>query len=751
MTDTATTIKKVQDMSPRQRWQTEIEAACKALKKFYDRGDAATKRYLDERELQDAELKKFNIFYANTAILESSLYSQTPKPVVGRKYADYQDQIGRVGGMILERCLSQDFNDPRDQFDSVMMQAVQDRLLPGLGTAWLRLETDTDDIPESEGGSITNETISTSPGPAGDDNGFPVPAAEAAPSVTDPDPVGEDVPLKKVRDQRVMVDYVYWRDFLWSPCRVWSERRWVARRVPMSYDQLKDRFGKEKADLTSLDYSVTTISDSQTNTSTPKQEVFQKAWVWEIWDREARKVHWYAEGYGKDLLDSTDDFLQLTDFDPCPRPMLANITTSNTVPRPDYYMIQDQYNELDTINARISLLVSAVKVVGVYDKRNATELSNILGGAENRMYPVDNWAQFAEKGGVKGVIDWVPLDQIVLALEKLQQAREAIKGQIYELTGIADIVRGASKASETLGAQQIKAQFASVRIKKLQKEVERFASDILRLKAEIMVKHFTPEVLINKSGITVTDNDEYIPAAIAMIKSEQGFQWRIVVQPDSMAQADYSSDKADRIEFASAITGYLSQALPMTEQIPDAKPIVLGTLRWLVSAFKGADDIQGMVDKQLALMEGKPPAPKPPDPKIQALQMKGQQDAEKAQRDAAKDQAEMEMDQQRFQMEQQTKQMELSFAQQMQQMEMAMARFELMMKQAELRFKQQEHTQDLEFRQVEGQQDLQMQEREHVMNLETQEVQNAQSIAHDEQSHELAMKQAKAKPQGDNK
>lgn len=739
MTDLSIQIKDTKEMTPRQRWQVEIDAASKALDKFYQRGDASNKRYIDEREVSDAELRKFNIFYANTSILESSLYSQVPKPVVGRKYTDYLDQNGRVGAMVLERCLQQDFNDPRDQFNAVMIQAVQDRLIPGLAQAWIRLETDTEDIPESEGGTITSDSISNIPGPAGENDGFETQGANAEPSNVEPNPVGQDIPLMRIADQRVMVDYVHWKDFLWSPCRVWSERRWVARRVPMTFEQLKRRFGEDKAKLVSMDYSVHTPDRNIDKSDIPKEEVFQRAWVWEIWDREARKVHWYAPGYARDLLDTKDDFLHLADFDPCPQPMLANVTTTSTVPRPDFYMIQDQYNELDTVNARISLLVSAVKVVGVYNKASVG-LDNLLSGAENKMYPVDNWAMFAEKGGVKGQIDWLPLEQIVVALERLMNARESIKGQIYELTGIADIVRGASKASETLGAQQIKAQFASVRIKKLQKEVERFAGDILRLKAEVMVKHFTPEVLIRKSGITVTDNDEFIPSAIAMIKSEQGFQWRIVVQPDSMAQADYASDKSDRIEFASAITGYLSQALPMTEQIPDAKPIVLGTLRWLVAAFKGADDIQGMIDKQLAMMEGKPPAPKPPDPKIQALQMKGQQDAQKAQLDAAAKQQDMANDQKRLEMEERRNQQEMMFAQQMQRMEMQMKQFDLMMQRAEFMFKQKERAQDVQFR-----------EREAEVDLQTQEAKSAQDLAHSEQSHELAMQQAAEKPKGEDK
>ena len=118
------------------------------------------------------------------------------------------------------------------------------------------------------------------------------------------------------------------------------------------------------------------------------------------------------------------------------------------------------------MRASASSLKACCKVVGVYDQA-AKGVGAILTGNENTMVPVADWGQFSEKGGMKGAVDWIPLEMIVLALDKLNVARDTIKGQIYELTGIADIVRGDSKASETLGAQKIKAQFASIRIKKL--------------------------------------------------------------------------------------------------------------------------------------------------------------------------------------------------------------------------------------------------------------------------------------------
>jgi hypothetical protein len=327
--------------------------------------------------------------------------------------------------------------------------------------------------------------------------------------------------------------------------------------------------------------------------------------------------------------------------------MLANVSTSNTAPRPDYFMIQDQYSELDQVNQRISLLIQACKVVGVYDK-SAVGVSRMLTeGFDNQLIPVDNWAMFAEKGGLKGQIDWLPLETVVQALNQLGIAREAIKGQIYELTGIADIVRGASKASETLGAQQIKAQFASVRIKKLQDEVARFASDIMRIKAEIMVKHFDSEILIKKSNIMATGEQELIGPAMQLLKSDTGFEWRVEVNADTLAQADYAAEKTDRTEFMTMMSKFMAQYPQMVAAAPASIPMMLTMLKWAVAGFRNARDIEGILDRELdrLIKEASMPKPEKPDPEMLKMQAEQKMAQEEHQMDMQAKQMEAQLDQ----------------------------------------------------------------------------------------------------------
>ena len=665
------------------RWNQEIVFANKQTEKFYKRADSVVKKFLDERDTLVTDSRWFNLFYANTQILESSLYAQLPKPDVSRKYIDYNDDVGRVAALIVERCITQDLDDPRDNFDTMMRQVVQDRLVPGLAQAWLRLVTETE----------------------------PIPLIELTPTAGGTE-LEHNTPLERIVSQNVVVDYVFWKDFVWSPCRVWAERRWVGRAVYMSRPELVKRFGAEHGNAIPLVAKNT----ANTNDSTPKELMLSCAKIYEIWDRVSRKVLWLCLDYAH-ILDSKDDPLKLQGFEPCPAPMLANTSTSNTTPRPDYFMLQDQYMELDQVNNRISRLVQACKVVGVYDQTQKGVSGMLQEAVDNQLVPVENWAQFSEKGGLKGTVDWLPLEQIVAALRELNAAREVIKGQIYELTGIADIVRGASKASETLGAQKIKAQFASIRIKKLQDEVARFASEVMRIKAEIMVKHFEPDLLVQLSGVLQTDNHELVAPAIKLLKSDTGFEWRIQVSADTLAQADYAMEKADRMAFLQSLSAYLQQAGEMVIAVPDAAPVLIGILKWAIAGFRNARDIEGMLDKALDAIGKAPPKQEGPSP--EEIKMKGEMEKMQAELQVFQQKAALEM--QKLSSEAQAKERESQLEMELKMMELKMEEQRMQMEQTRLQMEQAAEERKLETERMRQQMELQFQQLMNALKLRTAE------------------------------
>lgn len=669
MDDTIAPIQDVtnkDEMSPFKRWQTELDYSHKELKKFHNRGRRVVRRYLDDRDAVNANDKWFNLFHANTKILRAALYAQLPQPTVKRKYLDYTDQVARVAANILQRVITPDADDPRDLFDATMRGVVFDRLVAGLGTAWLRIETETEERELSLESTVdTGETAGEVFPNMGFETG-PAPDQQAGQQAQQQPQPGQPTVLKytAITAQHVVIDYVYWEDLAWSPCRTWEERRWVARRVYMQRDELVKRFGEKIGKAIPLNSRPKMLRSEMGPQITPEHQVVAMAEVWEIWDRTTRKIIWFCRDYPQ-LLDEKEDFLQLIGFEPCPKPLLANVSTSNTVPRPDYYMTQDQYMELDTVNDRISRLIQACKVAGVYDS-SASGIQRLLQeGTDNILIPVDNWALFAEKGGVKGQIDWLPLDQVLVALKGLYDSRESIKQQVYELTGISDIVRGATKASETLGAQQLKAQFASVRIKDLQDEVAQFAASILRIKAELMVKHFDPDILMRMSNAEHFDqvDQQLVPAAISLLKSEEGFEWRIEVTSDQLAQADYAAQKQDRVELLTSVGQYMSQIQGAVQAAPQLVPLFVQMLKWAVAGFKGAREIEGFIDQQLDSMlkmmqeaQNQPPQPPKPSP----AEMQAQADAELKQKEfqlnAAARQQEMQFKQQEHAFDMQSKQ-----------------------------------------------------------------------------------------------
>ena len=632
------------------RWHDEITKAEKELRDFHDSGQKVVKRFLDERDGTDHSTRKFNIFTANVGILQSSLYANIPKVSITRRFDQFMDEPARVAAMLLQNAVMQDMEDNDCNFDQVMRDAVEDRLVPGLGQAWVRLDTETEEKTLEEiVDPVTGEMIQ------------------------------EKATYEQITEQEVELDHVHWADFLYSPCRTWAERRWVGRRVYMDYDSLVERFGKEKADKTPLDYKPDNTPDATGNQ--PTNEALQRAVIYEIWDRVEKRVIWLSKGY-PELLDEKDDPLQLEDFDPCPRPLFALTSTSNCVARADFVMMQDQYDEMDDVNNRISLLVAACKVVGVYDSGSDGLKKLLQEGVENTLVPADNWAMFAEKGGIKGQVDWLPLDMVIAALERLRQAREDIKAQIYELTGISDIVRGNTKASETLGAQKLKANFASVRIQKLQDEVARFAQDILRLKAQIICKHFDPSIILKMSNAKYTPDAAIPPLiqeAIALLKDEEGFNWRVKVQADSLGQQDYQLQKQEKVEFTNAMATFLQSAATTIKAMPPSAPMIFETLKFAISGFKGGQELESVIDNG-----------------IQAIMADMEQ-----QKKAAQNQPNPE--QQKAQMEMQIKQGEMQIEQQKMQMEMQKMR-------EEMRMKQEEKAQDMQFKAAEHQQDMQQSE-----------------------------------------
>jgi hypothetical protein len=102
----------------------------------------------------------------------------------------------------------------------------------------------------------------------------------------------------------------------------------------------------------------------------------------------------------------------------------------------------------------------------------------------------------------------VPIDVWVAALQQLYIAQDEIKNSIYEIMGISDIMRGATKATETT-AQRIKGSMGVSRLS-MKGVASNFVRDMLRLKAEIICKNFDTATLAKMTGEQITEVEAII-------------------------------------------------------------------------------------------------------------------------------------------------------------------------------------------------------------------------------------------------
>ncbi len=615
-------MKKMNPIAEAKRWKNELKQAKREDEAWCKRGKKIVKRYRDDRT-QSFTSKRYNVLWSNIQTMLPALYGRTPRAQVERRWKD-KDPVARTASTILERALQYEIDNNSD-FDHSIKLAVMDRLLPGRGVAWVRFESKSVDI------------IQSSP--------MESPEGEYSDEAQQPS-YGEQTPEMNV--ETTPVDYVYWEDFRCTPARTWEEVTWCARRVYMSKEEVVKRFGEEFKDI-NLTHVPQGLDDMlKSGFSKSDAEAMKKAEIWEIWDKTSECVYWVAEGEDK-LLDHKNDPYGLDNFWPLPRPLFATQTTETLVPVPDYVLYQDQADEIDKLTNRISLLIEAVKVVGVYDASQAGIQRMLNEGFDNQLIPVDSWAAFSEKGGVKGTIDFLPLDQTIQALNQCYQAREQAKQVVYDVTGLSDIIRGSSVASETATAQQIKGQYASMRLKRMQMDVAVFASELLRIKAQLMCDLYSPENLIQMSGIMGTDDAPYAEQAIQLMKSEPARSFRIEVASDSLVEMDEQAEKASRTEFMQAFGTTMRDALPMAQQVPEMAPLIGEVLQFVVRTFKGGRSLESALETTIEKMNA-PKEPQGPSPE--------QQQAEAMQ----------QMEQAKMQQTMQAEQMKLQSAQQMEQM-----------------------------------------------------------------------------------
>lgn len=297
-------------------------------------------------------------------------------------------------------------------------------------------------------------------------------------------------------------------------------------------------------------------------------------------------------------------------------------------------------------------------------------------------------------------------------MKELYVQREQIKQTIYEVTGLSDVLRGATDPRETLGAQQLKAQSGSQRLSQRQNKVAKFCRDLIRIKAEIICRHFTSENLSLMTGIQVTPEIEQI------LRNEMLRSYRIDIETDSTIRADVARSQEQMSNFLQGTAQYASAMAPVLQLAPGATAPIVEIYAAFARQFKLGKSAEDALEKlSQAAAQPQPEKPDPEQQKMQAqmqmeqskMQMQQASEQAKAQRETEKQQADLQfmgakaqLDMQIKQMDMQIKQLDLQVKQQMAEIELQKAAAELDLKRESMRLDQEAKVYDIQTRREMG-------------------------------------------------
>lgn len=581
-------------------WTKEIQVAQKDHKEFYDVGDKVIDRYMDECGASGAfesKKEKFNILWSNIQLLGPAIYNRTPKPQVERRFKD-KDQVGRVGASILERAVTFAVDDKT--FDPVMRQVRDDYLLTARGVARIWY---------------------------------------------DPTFGKDEEEQETLEFEEVYPKYVHWKDFLHQPARFWEEVSWVAFRSYLSKDAFKSRFPDIDIKTVKFDKSSGQYTQEGSDSRKDADDNVKKCEVWEIWDKETKTVYWLAVSTAR-ILDSQADPLELKSFFPCPRPIIGTHSNNSCIPYPDFKFYQDQASQLDEMTCRRAGLVRGLKMMGVYDE-SISELDQLINeSVESDLIPVKNWMQVQQMGGLSGVMDFLPIEQTANVYTALVNNTNVVKNEVYEITGISDIVRGLSDARETAAAQQIKGQYANLRLSDKQGEMARFCRDIVALMGEVIAEKFSPQTILAMAGVEEMEPQDlqYVQPALELLRNDSMRQFRVDIQTDSTVNIDEAGEKEARVEFTNMMTQWVDKIQQVGGVAPEVLPLMAEFMLFSARGFKVGRSLEGAIEDSLnqlkekvAAIQAQGPQPSPEQMKAQAEMQNKQQELELKKQEAMVD------------------------------------------------------------------------------------------------------------------
>lgn len=391
----------------------------------------------------------YDLFWSSMEIMKPAVYAYPPEPVVSPQFKDRR-RLPNLTADLLQRAAKSAF--ARTNLDEAMQCTRDDLIFYNRGQLWLTYETD-----EKGGG------------------------------------------------QRVCIEHIDRKDFLHPPARKWCDLPWVARRAWMTKTEMRKRFQRASNNA----YMDASPQGPAQNDADGGADHSRKIGVWEVWHKADNRVYWVAEGVSV-MLDEGEPHLKLRGFFPCPRPAFGTLRPRTLVPVPDYVRYAGHFKKINSLTARIYALLDQIRMKGLIpaggEIGDAVEAALKDNDNASLLIPVPAASLMA--GSANGFVQWLPLADIATAIQGLIEARRELFSDYDRLSGISDIMRGETEAQETYGAQKLKSQYGSVRVRQKIDELQRIARDVTEIAAEIMAENFSKDTLLEMSQMEIPTKGE---------------------------------------------------------------------------------------------------------------------------------------------------------------------------------------------------------------------------------------------------
>lgn len=365
--------------------------------------------------------------------------------------------------------------------------------------------------------------------------------------------------------KKICVDHIDRKDFRHPKARKWSEVPWVARGVWMYRDEWEDRFPNTEF-----------VARPNAEKGTEDVDHCDQARVWEVWHKLDKKVYWVAEGC-PEILETSDPHLDLRGFYPCPRPAYGSLRPNTLTPIPDYARYIGHFRQVNSLTRRIYTLLDRVRMKGLIPAGGdvGTAVEALLADDSNASFliPVDSAALL---NNPNGFVQWLPVREIAETVQGLVAARQEIFADFDRLSGISDIMRGETDAQETLGAQRLKSQYGSIRVRGKIDELVRVAKDVTQIAAEIMAEEFDQDTLLDMSQMEIPTERE-LKKRIAEVESaaeeELGGLMKQAEQAATQMQGQQVDPQAAQQQLQQAQQQIIQKYAPQLKKLSETVPI----------------------------------------------------------------------------------------------------------------------------------------------------------------------------------